>query len=95
MDHPLQCVTIGPLALRSLPRLDTRPVAEFEFGQFSRLLKSHLEAAREGGELGGGGGGTPKPGRQFNRKKIGLKNHLSFGLRLSTLRKCSKMGSLD
>ena len=36
---------------------------------------------------------------QFNRKKFGLsfglKNHLSFGLRFPTLRKCSKMGSLD
>ena len=28
-------------------------------------------------------------------KKIGLKNHLSFGLRFLTLRKCSKMDSLD
>ena len=34
------------------------------------------------------------PGRRFNIKKFGSKNHLSFGLRFPTLRKCSKMGSL-
>ena len=38
-------------------------------------------------------------GAQFNRQNFGLsfglKNHLSFGLRFPTLRKCSKMGSLD
>ena len=39
------------------------------------------------------------PGAQFNRNNFGLsfglKNHLSFGLRFPTLRKNSKMGSLD
>ena len=66
----LQSVTIGPLALRSLPRhrcQDTLPAAEFKFGQFSRLLKSHLEAAREGGELGGG---TPKVRYTYDVRKF-------------------------
>ena len=35
-------------------------------------------------------------GRQFNfGLSFGLKNHLSFTWRFPTLRKCSKMGSLD
>ena len=66
----LQCVTIEPLSLRSPqpPRhrsLDVLP--KLGFGQFSRLLKSHLDAAREGGPGLGLGGGTPKPGQLLRR----------------------------
>ena len=49
-----------------------------------------------GDELAGLVGGA---GEQFNRENfglsIGMKNHLSFGLRFPTPRKCSKMGHLD
>ena len=34
-------------------------------------------------------------GRRFNRENFSLKNHLSFGLRFSTLQKCLKMWSLE
>ena len=39
--------------------------------------------------------GLPDPGRRFNSENFRLKNHLSFGLRFSTLRKCLKMRSQD
>ena len=48
-------------------RLDILGEEEFEFGQFSRLTKSHLDAAREGGPGLGLGGGTPKPGQLLRR----------------------------
>ena len=48
-------------------RLDIPGEEGFEFRQFSRLTKSHLDAAREGGEPGGGGGGTLKPGQLVRR----------------------------
>ena len=52
------------------------------------LLVTHLDLGE--GELGGGGDSIEKFGLNF-----GFKSGFSFGLRFPTIRKCSKMGSLD
>ena len=60
---------------------------------------SYMFECFTGGGCQGGGSIQGDAGTQFNRNifglSFGLKNQLSFGLRFSTLRKCSNMCSLD
>ena len=69
------------------------PCGEEALGHHGVLAPRLHGAAAGGGRLAGGAG------TQFNRNifglSFGLKNHLSFGLRFSNMRKCSKMGSSD
>ena len=69
--------------------------SEEELKVDGRILRDVDQYVPDGGE----GRKRQHPGAQFNRKlfglSFGLKNHLSFGLRFPTIRKCSKMGSLD
>ena len=69
-------------------------VAEHELDQ------RPLEVLPAGGDEDDAFGADLDPGWQFNRTHFGLSfgmivNHLSFGLRFPTLRKRSKMDSLD